>query len=277
MTNAAVDGDAEPERSTRPPGLLRLPDPEVVAKARAFSAEFPFRRPHEIDVRAMAAARRIFHEIAPLVRGQARLVKNGGIALATIDARTAEEDSYEFALAHEIGHDVVDPDFSDWEACVLARGKGGRRVAESRANDFAAETTMPENMLVPFLARLGGEPGTTLEHVFEAADAFRMPDDAMAVRTLLYTKLACAAVYSIGGRVKWWVRNERFATAIYFGARIPDKSLASRLHRGLAVPRAGQSMASGLWARTSETRELREEVVLLKKKDAVLTWLVEKE
>jgi len=38
-----------------------------------------------------------------------------------------------------------------------------------------------------------------------------------------------------------------------------------------------KSIASGLWARTTEKRELREEVVFLKKKDAVLTWLVEKE
>jgi hypothetical protein len=134
---------------------------------------------------------------------------------------------------------------------------------------------MPENMLLPFLAALGGEPGATIEHVFEAADAFRMPDDSMAIRMLRYTKLACAAAYSIAGRVKWWVRNEHFASVVPIGARIPETSLASRLHRGLGVPRSGQSIASGLWARTNEPRELREEVVFLKKKDAVLTWMVE--
>lgn len=171
----------------------------------------------------------------------------------------------------------MDPDFSDFESCVVSRGRGGRRNAEIRANDFAAEVSMPEDMFVPFLERLGGAPGGTLEHVFEAADAFSMPDDAVALRTLLFTKLACAVVCSVGGRLRWWARNERFPTVIPWGARVPESSFAGRLHSGRAIQRKGQIIASGAWERTTATRAIREQAVRLKRKDAVLTWLVDED
>ncbi len=64
------------------------------------------------------------------------------------------------------------------------------------------------------LAALGEPAGTTLEHVVESADAFRMPDDAIAIKMLLFTPLACGVVCSAGGRTRWFVRNERFRTVI---------------------------------------------------------------
>ena len=228
-------------------------------------------------MRAMAASRRIHAEVGKLARGEGMLVRCAGLGLATIDHRVAEEGGFPFALAHEIGHDVMDPDFCDFESCVLSRGKkAGRRQAEVHANDFASEVAMPESMFVPFLARLGGAPGFTIEHVFEAAHAFRMPDDAIAIRMLLFTALPCAAVCSVAGRVKWWVRNEHFPTRIPWGGRVPEASYAARLHRGGGtIRRSGQSIASGAWDRTEGTREIREQAVRLTRADTVLTWLVD--
>ncbi len=174
----------------------------------------------------------------------------------------------------ELGHGKLDAGVVDLGSCALGKSDGQRRVRETRANDFAAEVKMPERLFVPFLQSLGGEPGATIEQVFEAADAFGMPDDAIALRMLLFTNLACAAVVSVEGRVKWWACSARFTTFVPWGARVDERTFAAKLHAGGRIPRRGQTLPRGAWERSDDARPVHEQAVRLRS-GAVLSWLIE--
>jgi hypothetical protein len=133
---------------------------------------------------------------------------------------------------------------------------------------------MPERLFVPFLRKLSGAPGETLEHIFETAYAFGMRDDAIALRTLLFTRLACAVVVSVEGRVKWWACSAGFTTFVPWGARVGASTLAAKLHAGARISRKGQTLRRGLWDRSDDRRPLHEQAVKLRG-GAVLTWLID--
>lgn len=252
-----------------------MPHAHAVEAARDALRKLRPERPRDLEMLHLAAAHRVFARVGHVERGDAHIVCAGGMGVATIDARAVEEGAHGFCVAHELGHCILDPGIADLGACKITKSDGNRRLREQCANDFAAEATMPEEIFLPFIRRLGRAPGATIDHLFEAADSFRVPDDSVALRFLLFSTLPCAAAVSIDGRVRWWAASATFRSLIPWGGRVDARTLAAKLHRGERVHRRGQSTAAGVWERSEATREVFEQAVRLRKPGAVLSWLVE--
>jgi hypothetical protein len=158
----------------------------------------------------------------------------------------------------------------DFARCAGLRRVYGTRQLENDANDFATEVTLPSDLFVAHV----GDALPTMELIQSVAARFPTCADSVAIRLLLHTRAACAAVCSVGGRVKWWARTPAFETIVPWAARIDERTAASRLHRDLAAS-GPMSIAAGIWERSASDRPLREAAIRLGNTDAVLSWLIQ--
>ena len=221
------------------------------------------RAPEELDMELVAATLNAFVQVRELHGCDGRLLRSRDGALIVVDPKAYASKRWRFTVAHEIGHLLLHKDASVVTTCT-AQDLAAYRTSgyEPEANEFAAELLMPKPLFAPLCE--GKAP--SVAQVRELASRFATSWTATAIRFVECSTEPCAVVYAEGKRVKWWMRNDRFALPL---DRDPELARDSSPETGVRLTHG----AAWSDAPNANAVELHEHAIPLRAHDAVLTLL----
>jgi Zn-dependent peptidase ImmA (M78 family) len=213
---------------------------------------------------------------------EARVVTFGDQAIITVSTAVPDERRRRFAVAHEIGHLRLNRKGGGMVFCLAADldpGETGARrgdgESELDANTFAAALLMPNALFGPRCRRCR----PSLDLVRSLANEFDTSLTAAARRFTECTDEACAVVYSVGGRIRWFHPSKDFREAGLFipvGDKLDSYSLASSFFEGKPVPARAEHVDASSWFAPGRFRSdglVLEHSLAMPAHDAVITLL----
>lgn len=229
--------------------------------------------PANISLEDIAWERGIEVRYGPLDGVEAWLVRKGDRGIVRVNDSIPELGKKRFALGHEIGHWERHRHLSQSWLCTSADIHAYRgSVAELEANAFASSLLMPQPLFQPQLQR-----GISLDVIRDLADEFGTSLTATAVRAVELADEDCYAVFSRGGVVRWWQRNERRSEQWIPKQHPIDMDVpAWSCERTPSYPEDAQQVPIRAWfptARYTHGLELWEQSVYLSQYGTVLTLL----
>lgn len=219
-----------------------------------------------------------------LTGAEARVATYGDQAIITISTavRDGDERRRRFAVAHEIGHLRLNRRGGGLVFCLAADldpgdtgGRHGDGEAELDANTFAAVLLMPNALFGPRCRRV--KP--SLDLVRNLAEEFDTSLTATARRFAECADEACAIVYSVGGRIRWFHPSKDFSETGFFipvGEKLDSYSLASSFFEGKPVPARAEHVDASTWFAPGRFRQdgmIIEHSLAMPAHDAVITLL----
>ena len=195
-------------------------------------------------------------------------IPRGYIVLST---HVRENSRRRFTLAHEVGHYVLPDQQELCQPCTkmqIESWEDDLSKPEIAANRFSAEILMPRS-----LVRLEDMP--TFESIKELARACDTSLTASASRLAELSSFRVAAVWSQGGRVRWYKGSEEFYRWVRKGPLDPA-SFAYDAFQGLSVPNSLESVPASAWLFNKgllEDARILEHSRYLPTYNAVLSWL----
>ncbi len=245
---------------------------------RSFSAsaatrllgELRIRRPEEIDVELIAAARGVTVIYKSLAKEEGHLLRAGKTGLIVVAETARVSEKWRFIIAHELGHFFRHPDLDQFRMCTDTDLADWYRASghETEANHFAAELLMPEQLFKPLCDR--NRP--SLREVRDLAARFNTSLTATAVRFIEFCPEPCAVAHSTAGVVDWSIKTHNFPLIIRRGTRLTRDTYAGDLHVGLTVEDRPQLIDGAGWADSSSI-DLQEHSIKLGGYGSVLTLL----
>jgi len=178
-----------------------------------------------------------------------------------------------FTLAHEVGHYVLPDHDREIHPCGredLENFDPQLAAREREANVFAAEITMPEEIVRPLAFR---EPSWAA--VDELASQCGTSLTASAFRVVGRTNHALAMVWSVAGKVCWYHRSSEFLPKVRVDELAPT-TVAADAFKGHSLPDTWVQVPAEAWLYADAVREdavIREHSRFLPGYDATLTLL----
>jgi Zn-dependent peptidase ImmA (M78 family) len=205
----------------------------LVAEARALKLLDSFRlnRPSEIVIEDLAYALGIEVVYRPLTGADAHLVRVGNKGGITINESIVERGRQRFAIAHEIGHWELHEGRTQVFLCTAEDMRDYQSsVEEIEANIFASELLMPMRMMSPGIKLK--EPSIGV--IEEIASRFEVSLTAAALRYVTKFDFPLMVVFSRGGKVNWWRKNENQMAYLFLESSQPlaESSRAAALMAG---------------------------------------------
>jgi len=217
-----------------------------------------------------------------LTGAEARVATYGDHAIITISTAVRDERRRRFAVAHEIGHLRLNRHGGGLVFCLAADldpgetgGRRGDEEGELDANTFAAVLLMPTALFRPRCRLV--KP--SLDLVRRLAEEFDTSLAATARRFVECTDEACAIVYSVGGRIRWFHPSKDFGETGFFipvGEKLDSYSLASSFFEGKRVPVRAEHVDASTWFAPGRFRQdglILEHSLAMPAHDAVITLL----
>lgn len=230
---------------------------------------FGVRAPEHLIVESFAARLGVEIVEAPIDGAIAQLVRMRDRAIIMVASQITDPAVRRFSIAHELGHLVlVHPSRAATELCS-AYGLRGERDYEAEANAFAAELLMPASLL----RRTCEVSPVDLAVPRRIANDYNVSILASAIR---FTELAserCAAVFSVGRRVKWFAPSSTFTRAIERGKLLDATSLAWDYFANGTLADEPQPVPADAWLDTSADVEIVEHSICSHELGTVLTML----
>ena len=195
-------------------------------------------------------------------------IPRGYIVLST---HVRENSRRRFTLAHEVGHYVLPDQQELCQPCTKMQVESwddDLSKPEIAANRFSAEILMPRS-----LVRLEEMP--TFESIEELARTCDTSLTASASRLAELSSFRIAAVWSQGGRVRWYKGSQEFYRWVRKGPLDPA-SFAYDAFQGLSVPNSLESVPASAWLFNKgllEDARILEHSRYLPTYNAVLSWL----
>lgn len=219
---------------------------------------------------------------APLTGAEARIATCGDRSIITVSTRVTDARRRRFAVAHELGHLRLSRRDSGLVLCLAAdldpAETGARRgdgEGELDANTFAAALLLPASMVSHRCRR--GKP--SLDLVRGLADDFDVSLTAAARRFAECAGEACAVVYSVASRIRWFHPSKDFSDTGLFipvGNKLDKYSLASSFFEGKTVPARAEHVDASTWFAPGRFREdalIIEQSLAMPSYNAVITLL----
>lgn len=260
---------AKPARRVIRP--VRQPYAHAVAAARGLCTPLGMREPRDIDVEAIAQTLGALVMPRPFPRGEGHLLRDrvtGASIIAVRDVFVGMP-KWRFVVAHEIGHLLLHPHLDALPRCTgnVDRLPPGARKLEGEASDAGCEIVMPEAWFAPRCC------GLELDGLRALASHFGMSLASTALRALQLTDTPSAYVVTKAGMVEWWACSAGWDVYVHRRARVPDTTAAARAASGLDVAGKAVVLAGAAWGDARVDVEVREEVVVAKEDDVVISWL----
>ena len=167
-------------------------------------------------------------------------IPRGYIVLST---HVRENSRRRFTLAHEVGHYVLPDQQELCQPCTkmqIESWEDDLSKPEIAANRFSAEILMPRS-----LVRLEDMP--TFESIKGISPSMRYVTNGLGISSRRTLVFRVAAVWSQGGRVRWYKGSEEFYRWVRKGPLDPA-SFAYDAFQGLSVPNSLESVPASAWA-----------------------------
>lgn len=220
----------------------------ILAKANAkkLLTELFIKEPSKIDLYAIAGYENLFIEEKNLAASEGEIVFNGGMGIIAVDNKIQEGGQKNFTIAHELGHYFNSGRKNGSFFCsgLYIRGIKQGSMAETDANEFAAELLMPESWFVKFVR------GKKLEAKLlgEIANYFEVSLSAAALRYAEIGSHPVAVIMSKDGVVKWSRINKYFPFKfIRPGSEVNNLSYAFEFYKGERIPIEADTILADAW------------------------------
>lgn len=214
-------------------------------EAMRLNRRFGGRRPGALEFEDVAMALGVLVIEGGLSGAAARLVRGETGGRIRINSKITSEGARRFAIGHELGHWQLHEKHSQMFLCTEENLRDyAQSVMEVEANFFASELLMPTALFRPLMEK--EEP--SLLKIGEWSKLFRASLTATTLRFIRNTKHDCFAVYSQGGRIKWWFKRED-ARRIWLsnGQEISRDSIAWECFQGVAPPEQMEEVPTDAW------------------------------
>jgi len=166
--------------------------------------------------------------------------------IIAINNAIREEGRKRFAVCHEIGHFILPGHGTERCICKSDDIESWRRGApehEIEANEFASELLLPYKEVEPFVRKRD----LTIELVKKVGRQFRASLTATCLKCVEVTEEKCAVVFSVGGSIKWFRRNENFRYFVRVSQKVSDESYAGQLFSGKRVDEPNGAVPAAEW------------------------------
>lgn len=241
--------------------------------------DLEIRDPSEIKVKLIAENRGATVVESLLTSSEGRLVRRGSRAKITVPLNEKNVGRKRFSIGHELGHFELHSYLTSFVACSKAdmtdwKGYKGR---ETEANVFSAELLMPKALFEPRIIRK--KPNMNL--IERISEEFRTSLTATAYRYMQVTREPCALIYSVNGKIEWFIRNENDFKYYLKGRGEPvdEQSFAHDAFQGKGDVVDGDLVSASVWVGSDhpmyESIELIESTKFLKYYNATITLLWE--
>lgn len=151
--------------------------------------------------------------------------------IIAINSRIREDGRKRFAVCHEIGHFILPGHGVDGCICKSEDIESWRRGApehEIEANEFASELLLPYKEVQPYVQH----KSLTIDLAQNVSKDFGASLTAASLKCVEVTGERCAVVFSIGGSIKWFRRNDNFHYFVRVNQKVSDESYAGQLFSG---------------------------------------------
>ncbi|HAX41796.1 MAG TPA: ImmA/IrrE family metallo-endopeptidase [Bryobacteraceae bacterium] len=201
--------------------------------------------------------------------------KAGQKGIVAVKASIREASRKRFTIAHEIGHFVIPHHRNLGNICEERKIESFDRDLnrpEIEANEFAAELLLPSAVL----RKRFDLADPSLSQMSSVAAGFGTSLTATTRSFLTLTNLACAMVWSVNNRARWFVRSDSFSFFLPLADLPANGSFAARIFNGGVVPEELAPVRPDAWLdrqAAERVNTLLEHSIRLPNYDAVLTLL----
>jgi hypothetical protein len=246
-------------------------------KAGQLLSKFGVEEPDHLHVEGFAARLGVGLMESPLDGASAQLIVGKRGASIVLSDRLTDPGERRFAIAHELGHFVLQhPAPPAAELCAPRPRSGlayGRDI-EEEADRFASYLLMPPEIVRMICDR----SPMTLEVPALLARMCRVSIAAGAIRITESTFRLCAAVLSLRREVRWVAPSVRFllrfGQSLTHGKRIDPRSLAWQFFERGTMASRPQLVPAAAWLDTSADDALiQEHSIAIAETETVLTML----
>lgn len=233
------------------------------------------RKPSEIKVELIAEVRGATVVESALTASEGRLVRRGKRGKITVPSGETNVGRKRFSIGHELGHFELHSHLISYVDCTKEDMADfhGYKKREKEANEFSAELLMPRALFSPLVIRK--KPNMNL--IQDLSDEFNTSITATACRYIQITKEPCALVYSVNGKVEWFVRNEFPFFLKGKGDPLDEYSFAYDAFNGKGDNPFGSKVSASSWVINSDSKfddmEILESTLFLEYYNAAITLL----
>jgi len=247
--------------------------------ARRIIEKLEIKEPSEIKVTLIAENRGATVVESHLTSSEGRMVRRGRKGKITVPANERNVGRKRFSIGHELGHFELHPQLTNFVACSksdMTDWKGYKK-RETEANIFSAELLMPEPLFAPRIIR----KTPNIKLIQKLAKEFRTSLTATAYRYIQLTREPCALIYSVNGKIDWFLKNEKDFRFFLKGRGTPvdEDSFAFDAFGGKGDAVDGSLVPATAWVDSDhsmyEDMELKESTIFLEYYNATITLLWE--
>jgi Zn-dependent peptidase ImmA (M78 family) len=178
--------------------------------AESLIDEYCFTSPQDLNIEELAFAEQLVVKDSPSENFYGRLMHNKDSGIITIGSKVRESGARSFTIAHELGHFLLERNFSGKSAVGFGLGFSTciandvmsfktSKLREDKANEFAAELLMYK----PWFCDYVRKRDINIELIKELAEYFKVSLTAAAIRYTELGRFPTAVIYSRNGAVQW--------------------------------------------------------------------------
>jgi hypothetical protein len=245
------------------------------AHARSLLAHLKMRRIGEVDSFAALLGLRIKEVDSDGFEGALVRVPHRLKGVIAIKRHIREEGRKRFTICHEVGHFILPGHGTTDCICLSEEVESWRKSIpehEFAANQFAAELLLPYKEIQPFVKK----KDLTISLAKTVSKEFRASLTAASLKCVEVTEERCAVVFSVGGSIKWFRRNDNFHYFVRVNQRVSDESYAGQLFSGRDVDEPNGAVPADAWLESenlSSDARIWEDTMLLPYYNSTITIL----
>jgi hypothetical protein len=203
-----------------------------------------------------------------------------GNALICINSNIPEQTRKNYTIAHEIGHLCMDTFEQNMFYCsreVIESYKPFLSPVELRANEFAAELLMPQNIYQPLVDSKEAD----WDHIKELANLSQTSLTSTAIRFIDLTSAACCLIVSRECKIEWFHKSKDFCPYLQMNSRrLSRDTIAYKIFHGYPPPDNFEDVKADNWLSgrgVNRYTDILEWSLPINSYDRVLTLLYDEE
>lgn len=251
---------------------MTLGPPEPEEYARHLLRELKLDRINNLDDLLTPLRLSIAEKRASKLEGALVCRRNRSKGVIVLSDAIREEGRRRFTVCHEVAHFIL-PGHGD-SGCSSSAIESWREASDRKevdANRLASELLLPTKLIYPLVSK----KTATIKLAKSLSHDFNTSLTAAAYKITELTEEPCAVIWSIGGDILWFKKNENFRGYIARG-RLDDQSYAARLIKGASEREAEGMTYCETWLagdNLSGKDKVWEDSIYLPNYEAVLTIL----
>jgi Zn-dependent peptidase ImmA (M78 family) len=243
-------------------------------RAEQLISELAIAAPADIDIEAICMTRGALVIDGGITGAEARLTRSANLSFIRVNTEIREPGRRRFAIAHELGHLLLQPGSSQFSLCTDRDliPFYTNSADELEASIFAAALLMPAGLFGP-LCRAASP---SLKHIAELATQFQVTLTAAATRYIEFCPLRCCLVVSTAGKVRYHRSTSDFGYFVPPLEALSAETYAADHFRGEPLPEGMHTVKATSWlegSRIDSSKTIMEDSLAMPSYNSVLTLL----